>query len=155
MDLWVGPTMAVVYLFFNNSWASFWGGVAAIVFRDKSLRSPSAFGHGDWGVDIWMMMSNFSAQKSFIGLCCLSAWFFQWPISFLSFPLISPFDSVSFWWGYQLFIPGMVLGKVFPGEVGLLRGSTYHKGYFGSINWFTHHKKYSIFYYTRGEGYYG
>jgi hypothetical protein len=41
-----------------------------IVFRDKSLRPPSSFGHGDWEVDIWMM-SNFSCfwgQKSALGL---------------------------------------------------------------------------------------
>jgi hypothetical protein len=28
----------------------------------------------------------------------------------------------------------MVLGKVFPGKMGLLRGSTYHKKYIGSLN---------------------
>ena len=69
--------------------------MAAIVFRDKSLRSPSAFGHGDWEVDIWMMMSDFSAQGSAIGLCCLSVCYCL-IFSFLSVPLIPPFDSVSF-----------------------------------------------------------
>ena len=113
--------------------------MAAIVFRDKSLRSPSSFGHGDWEVDIWMM-SNFSCvwgQKSALGLHCLSVCYcliFQWPISFLSFPLIPPFDSLSFGWGSPLFVPGMVLGKVFSGKMGLLRGSTYHKKYIGSLN---------------------
>ena len=112
--------------------------MAAIVFRDKSLRSPSSFGHGDWEVDMWTIMSNFSAQKSALGLCCLSVCycliFFSGLFPSCLSPLFLHSTVCPFGWEYPLFVPGMVLGKVFPGEVGLLRGSTYHKGYFGSIN---------------------
>jgi hypothetical protein len=33
------------------------------------------------------------------------------------------------------------LGESVSLENGSLRGSTYHKKYMGSLNWFTHHKK--------------
>jgi hypothetical protein len=36
--------------------------MAVIVFGGRGLRSSSSFGHGVWGVDVWMM-SGFSCLR--------------------------------------------------------------------------------------------
>ena len=76
--------------------------MAAMVFRDKSLRSPSSFGHGDWEVDIWTIMSNFSARKSALGLCCLSVGYcliFAVAYSLLVLPPYSSIRQCVIWMG--------------------------------------------------------
>ena len=162
MDLWVGPTMAVIYVFLNGSWASFWRKMAAIVFRDKSLRSPSSFGHGDWEVDIWMM-SNFSWSygwcptfldpQSALGLhlvmktekersVLLLFDFFGGLFPFCPSPLFLHPTVCPLGRGLCSLFLAWCLGESVSLENGSLRGSTYHKKYIDSLNWSTHHKKY-------------
>ena len=106
--------------------------MAAIVFRDKSLRSPSSFGHGDWEVDIWMM-SNFSCfwgQKSALGLHLVMKTekersvllLFDFSVAYFLF-VLPPYSSI------RQFVLCMgvsalhswhgVLGNVFPWKMGL------------------------------------
>ena len=121
--------------------------MAAIIFRDKSLRSPSSFGHGDWEVDIWMM-SNFSCfwgQKSALGLHLVMktekersvlllfdfsvAYFLFCPSPLFLHSTVCPLDG-----GLRSSFLAWCLGESVSLENGSLRGSTYHKEYIGSLN---------------------
>jgi hypothetical protein len=99
--------------------------MAAIVFRDNSLRSPSAFGHGDWEVDIWMMMSSFSAQKSALGLCCLSVCYcLILSVAYFLF-VLPPYSSIRqcvLWMGVSALRSWHGLGESFSWENGSLEG---------------------------------